>query len=137
MATDLVAVAYLNHGRWVAHCPRPGCTNAEGFGRIDGGPAGGLRADSFECRAEIAPGLHMGGCGLRCAVDWPPEVAEIEALVMCRPSPVTRNWQPGETLHDLLKENLAHGLIPNDELEIGGPIVVGRLPSFSRLELKG
>jgi hypothetical protein len=131
LATDLVAVAYLNHGRWVAHCPRPGCTNAEGFGRIDGGPVGGLTAGCFECRADF------GGCGLICGVVWPPEIAYIEQLVMCRPAPVTRNWLPGETLHDLLRENLLHGLAPNDELEIGGSTAIGRLPSFSRLELEG
>lgn len=128
------AVAYLSHGRWVAHCPRPGCPNAEGAGRCDDGSAGGLGAEGFRCRVE------RGGCGLRCPAVWPPEVAEIERLVLCRPIPATRNWVPGESLSDLLRENMTHGLVPNDELEIRGSAIVGgalSAPSFSALTMGG
>jgi hypothetical protein len=51
LATDYVAVAYVNHGRWVARCPRPGCTNAEQAGRCDDGSVGGLEEHRFTCRA--------------------------------------------------------------------------------------
>jgi hypothetical protein len=29
---------------------------------------------------------------------------------MMRPDPTTRNWFPGETLHDLMFENASHGI---------------------------
>jgi len=119
---ELRAVAYLNHGQWVAMCPRPGCHNAEIFGRIEvgilaldqgGGTIGGLTGDMFHCRTEY------GGCGLTCPADWPPNVVDIEALVMPRPVPTTRNWLPGESLHDLLAENVEHGIIPAGALTDG------------------
>lgn len=124
MATDNGAVAYLNHGRWVAHCPRPGCSNAEQFGNVgmrDGSP-GGLRGDSFECRGGV-----YGGCGYRCGVIWPAEIAAIERLVRDRPV-VNRNWLPGEDLHDLIAENMSHGYVPNDDLTLtGSDVQVGRI----------
>jgi hypothetical protein len=101
----LVAVAYLNHGRWVADCPRPGCANAEMAGLDGKGHPGGL-GDWFRCRPE------EGGCGLRCEVIWPGNVEDIEALVIPRPLPATRNWNPGQSLHELLAENLEHGVVP-------------------------
>lgn len=136
MATELTAVPYLNHGRWVAQCPRPYCTNAEAFGRVlpgDGQP-GGLRSDHFECRAGI-----YGGCGLRCGVDWPSHIVEIEALTMSRPAPVTRNWRPGESLADLMRENVENGLVPLDKLEIyGDRITAGALTSWgARPQIEG
>lgn len=126
MGTDLVAVPQLNWGRWVAACPRPFCTNAEQFGRCPDGTVGGLGSDRFECR------VAYGGCGLRCGVEWPPNIADIEALVMPRTVPATRNWLPGETVHDLLRENLTHGLVPNDDLELAGDrITQGSVASWS------
>lgn len=69
-------------------------------------------------------------------VDWPDNIEDIEALVMCRPTPASRNWQQGESLHDLLRENLIHGLVPNGELEIfGNRITAGALSSWRRLEI--
>lgn len=147
MGTDgLRAVAYLNHGRWVAMCPRPGCHNAEQFGGVGqaGNVPGGLRSDRFECRASIDFGagpVPAGGCGVVCGVDWPANIAEIEALVMPRPVPATRNWHPGEDLHDLLAENLMHGIVPTAALEgrgglllsiVGDEITVGALESAPR-----
>lgn len=101
------AIAYLNWGLWVANCIRPGCLNAEHFGKHPiTGHLGGLTGTTFRC------GTNGGGCGLTCAAVWPPNVADIERLTMCRPAPMTRNWYPGETVHDLLAENLEHGVIP-------------------------
>ena len=114
MAIDLVAAAFLNHGRWCALCPRAGCSNAEQRGRCDDETTGGLDAEQFYCR------VSHGGCGLTCAVDWPYRIAEIEALVMARPIPATRNWRPGEDLLDLLGENIEHGIVPTGAIE-GGP----------------
>lgn len=115
MATDSVsAVVYLSHGRWVARCPRPGCANAEAFGRCDDGTVGGLAADGFNCRAS------HGGCGLQCAAQWPANRPDIEALTLGRPAPSTRNWLPGETLDELLAENMEHGLVP----VVGRPVAI-------------
>lgn len=43
---------------------------------------------------------------------WPTEamVKAVERLLMMRPAPAHRNWFPGETLHDLMFENGAHGI---------------------------
>lgn len=141
-ATEPVAVAYLNWSRWVADCPRPHCGNAEQFGRTPTGQQGGLTGKTFRCREE------EGGCGLRCAASWPPNVADIERMVMPRPVPSTRNWVPGEDLHDLLIESAAHGLLPasREQLESGesgttlrivGDRIIGELPSMDRAELEG
>jgi hypothetical protein len=101
----IAAVVRLNHGRWIAGCPRPDCLNAEQFGITPTGDPGGLTG-SFRCRTEA------GGCGLVCDATWPPNVEEIEWLVMQRPVPATRNWEPGEDLSDLLSENVQHGIVP-------------------------
>lgn len=52
-------------------------------------------------------------CGQVTEVIWPPEkmVHGIERLLMMRPDPTTRNWRPGESLHDLMLENGAHGVL--------------------------
>ena len=104
MDTDqLVAVAFVSHGQWVARCPRRGCLNAEGFGPDAAGAAGGLTGSTFRCREEY------GGCGLRCAAVWPAQVDLIDQVLRARPVPATRNWQPGEPVVDLVAENLEHG----------------------------
>lgn len=104
---------FLSHGQWVARCPRQGCHNAEKAGRCDDGTTGGLDGGRFYCRES------HGGCGFTCAADWPPNVHNIEKLVMSRPVPASRNWLPGEDLHDLLGENIAHGLVPQEALNDG------------------
>lgn len=94
------AVAYCNWGRWVARCPR--CPGAEHFGN-EQGHAGGLFGDRFVCST----------CTLACGVDWPPNVDAIARLLALRPEP-NRNWLPGETIHDLLRENMENGCVPLD-----------------------
>ena len=115
---ELVAYARVCWGRWVADCPRDGCTQAEHFG-VD--PAtrhvGGLGGKVFRCGTE-GTACHCGvagpaGCGLVCAVVWPENVEAIEKLLALRPAEQTRNWTPGEDLVDLMAENVAHG--------VGGP----------------
>lgn len=120
---------FISWGMWVALCPR-GCGNAEKRGRCDDGTIGGLEAERFTCRRS-----HHG-CGFQCAVDWPSNIADIEALVLARPRVSSQNWTPGETLHDLLRENIRNGIVPNDELEIGGDkITAGNLTSWRRAEI--
>lgn len=110
----LRAVAYVSHGWWVADCPRPDCANAEHFGQR-GGHVGGLTTAGFRC-AE---------CHLQCGVEWPPNIDDINFLLAQRPVPATRNWQPGETVHDLLLENVSHGIAPQP-LAIAGDRIQDR-----------
>lgn len=98
-----VAVVRMNWGRWLAECPRPGCASAESYGP-------GLDGERFTCRVEA------GGCGLRCRAVWPEALETIERLLLARPVPATRNWEPGETVHDLLAENVMHGILPDGPL---------------------
>lgn len=114
MPTDLRAVVFMNQGLWVARCPRPLCTNAERFGRCADGSVGGLTGSSFWCRDVDG----LGGCGLRCPADWPSNIEKIEQMVLCRPVPASRNWEPGETLHDLLAENIGNGIVPLSPAEL-------------------
>jgi hypothetical protein len=108
--TELRATVRLYGGRWSADCPL--CGSAEMWGRCQDGSVGGLDGAAFRCRDEA----FYGGCGLRCAADWPPNVADIEAMTAARP-PHARNWNPGETLADLLEENVMHGLVPTSGLD--------------------
>lgn len=85
--------ARSNWGRWVVDCATPYCTNAW-MVRV-----GQPHWDCFTC-------------GYRNEINWPPDPAAIEYLLEMRPDPKTRNWEPGETLTDLLMENIAHGVVP-------------------------
>lgn len=80
--------AYVNHGRWIAECPD--CHGAQLACRTD---------HRFLCNE----------CG-NVAVDnkwrrvvWPLDAAEIEAALTGRPR-ANQNWNPGETVEDLLVE---------------------------------
>jgi len=88
-----VTFAFVNHGRWVANCPRwmDGCTEAH---RVQPG-------DRFVC----------ANCGAVGSVEFPVDLDLVEKLLAARPVPETRNWLPGETLDELLVENLEHGVI--------------------------
>jgi hypothetical protein len=108
---DVRAVVFMSWGRWVASCPRPGCTNSECFGRCDDGSTGGLTRNGFTCRSGA-----YGGCGLQCAAVWPADVEDIERVILARPVPATRNWLHGETVLDLVAESVQHGLIPDGGL---------------------
>lgn len=125
---ELVAYARVNWGRWVADCPRPGCTQAEHYGSDAAtGHVGGLTGRAFHCGAErslcgcgrAAP----SGCGLVCRVEWPANIEAIEKLLAMRPAAQTRNWSPGEDLVDLLMENTEHGVTGLDaaQVETGHP----------------
>lgn len=121
MGTDVAAVAFMNAGRWVARCPL--CGNVEQAGRCDDGQPGGLEASRFTCTTgDPAAGpvgltLPRRGCGLRCAVEWPADIANLERVLLARPVPANRNWTPGETLLELIAENAAHGILPVSALD--------------------
>ncbi len=86
-----VAYARANWGRWCVDCPR--CTSA--LALRPGAPV-------FDC----------WDCGARADIAWPSFTHDVERLLAMRPDVTTRNWEPGETLHDLLAENMAHGVMP-------------------------
>ena len=81
-------LAYANHGRWVADCP---CNGAE----------------------VVEPGEDMlcGSCAMTSSVQFPDEktVAGIEAALGQRPV-LHRNWDPDETVDELVAQNIEHGL---------------------------
>lgn len=85
----------VNWGRWIGDCPVPYCRTATQLG---------LYEPVFSCAA----------CGHRADAAWPPYAHDIARLLMMRPDFVTRNWEPGEDLHDLLSENVTHGVIAPD-----------------------
>ena len=80
--------AYIHHGRWVADCATPYCTEAH----------------------EVRPGVDFGcgSCGQTYPVRFPDNAAEIDAVLSLRLVPATRNWTPPETVADLVAENRRH-----------------------------
>lgn len=132
----------VNWGRWLADCPACGSALAvEPGSRVLGAPVW-----EHDGAAWVRVGFREGcwDCGARTDLVWPDGafVDGVERLLAMRPHAQTRNWQPGETLHDLLRENAAHGLFsvpaieglarPGEELlAVGqdGRVEVDRLPS--------
>lgn len=91
------ARARVNHGRWIADCPRPYCANAM---RLTPGQS------AFHCGGE-------GGCQLVAEVEWRADADGIWAALTERPVPGTRNWYPsGHTEAVLLR--LPHGQTADD-----------------------
>jgi len=84
--------AYMNWGRWVVPCPRPGCTSAM---QVE------LGQRAFQCGG-------MDSCGMVAEIVWPVDADAITRALQVRPLPRTRNWVPGETLADLVAENREH-----------------------------
>lgn len=92
---------YYNFGRWVVHCPSNDCLAAE---RVE------PNIESVECRCK--PGSlcqHGNPCGTEILLEWPENVEEIEQVTAARPIR-NRHWLPGETIEDLKRENLLHGV---------------------------
>lgn len=88
--------AYVNHGRWLAECPSAGC-------------GGAVITDSSD------PLFLCYQCGRGWYnVIFPPQKTTIEALLLVRPRignhPSTRNWIPGETVADLVRQNQERGI---------------------------
>jgi hypothetical protein len=96
------AYAEANWGRWISRCPAPWCTNAVG---LDRGQA------RFEC-------IGLDSCGAVADLVWPADPQAIEAVLSLRPVPRTRNWLPGESVTELVAENVAHGVLPPEWLAL-------------------
>lgn len=101
--TDGEIVAYVNHGRWVAECPD--CAGAQLVSELE---------RRFWC-------LNCGNAAVNFAwrhVRMPKKRTAIEAELVIRPAArneraITRNWLPGETVEDLQRENVEHGVDSN------------------------
>ena len=94
------AQARVNHGRWIADCPRRYCANAV---RLQ------PRQGTFHCAGE-------GGCQMIAPIDWPADAEEIWDVLLQRPVPSTRNWYPSGHA-EALKMRLPHGQTPADLLD--------------------
>ena len=113
MTQDVVqgglAFARINWSRIVVDCPRAWCTSALSL------PPGW---DVFQC----------WDCHWRAPIVWPADLAGIVSVLALRPDPKTRNWEPGESILDLVRENIEHGILPDlDELEkanAAGPLIL-------------
>jgi hypothetical protein len=81
------AVARLDWGRWLADCPAPHCTNAM---QLKPGQ------EQFACRFLVDPQRQLyGGCGITAPIEWPANVAAIEADLTSRPESA-QNWKPAD-----------------------------------------
>lgn len=86
LETEDSVAAYVSDNRWVADCPA--------------------------CHGGIAcwPANHRGAC-LDCGriyqIDFPRDRQRIEAALIQRPTR-NRNWLPGETVDQLIAENIEH-----------------------------
>lgn len=88
---------YANEGRWVVECPD--CHSAQLACRTD------PRFLCVECGNIAVEGRWR-------SVVWPSDVAGVEAALEQRDDAVNQNWVPGETVDDLLEENLENGVTP-------------------------
>lgn len=96
--------AWIDEGRWLARCPRPGCGGAHVVGDVD--PIFWCIYCGSTDNGGSPYGVRFPAVGLRTA---------IEALLLKRPEPQpfyarTRNWRVGETIEQLRAENAAVGL---------------------------
>jgi hypothetical protein len=91
------ARARVNHGRWIADCPRPYCANAI---RLEPGQ------EVYHCGGE-------GGCHMVADVEWPADADSIWEVLLERPVPGTRNWYPAGHL-EAVRASLPHGQSPSE-----------------------
>jgi len=92
------AVAYVNHGRWVADCPTDGC--------------GGALDVAHDLPGFWCPYCLNANAGGRWRViAWPSgrDEREIETALAARPHAANANWWPWETVDGLRLENAQHG----------------------------
>lgn len=89
LLTTVRAQVYVNHGRWVVNCTRPGCAGAE------------------TVRARQAAGVCVN-CRQYLYIVWPDDPDGIWDALDARPVPQTRNWYPAG--HPLaVRFGLPHG----------------------------
>lgn len=97
---DVVAHAFVNGGKWRVRCPF--CSSSQIASETD---------RRFYCIGGEG-GCQNFGCGHKpVPVTWPePNVqVQLEAALLVRPQ-IFQNWEPGETVEDMLRENEEHVL---------------------------
>lgn len=101
VATARPLVACVNGGNWIARC--------DCGGRGVPSPGGIVFAETpvVFCLRCLNGGTGRG---------WRPVLlplpglrAEIERVLVCRPHAGDQNWEPGETVADLIAQNVEHG----------------------------
>lgn len=90
----MIALAYVNHGRWVCDCP---ACNAGWLVRPE------APQSLFDAKGRP---YERCRCGTPIAVQFPAEKAAIDAALAERRLDVNRNWYPHETVIDLLAQTL-------------------------------
>ena len=90
----LTAIAYVNHGRWVADCPTQSCPGAVAL----------LPGVAFLCDSCLNV-----DCGHRYRpVAWPAHRGRIEEILIERMLLEEANWIPSETVDDLEADDALH-----------------------------
>lgn len=104
------APARVNWGRWIADCPTCGSALAVEPGQDRLGATVWDHDGEHLTAARFQEGCW--DCGTVTDLVWPDAgvVDGVERLLAMRPDPKTRNWEPHETLHDLMRENAQHGI---------------------------
>jgi hypothetical protein len=114
--------AYLNGGRWKFHCPKcksvlpaeekgvvcPSCHPEIRAVAMKPIPGGLLRpVPDVELREETRQKARLAG--EEYVPIFPVEKEQIEKITRLRSNVANINWEPGESLADLLTQNVAHG----------------------------
>lgn len=121
VATAEPLVARVNHGIWITSCscgapPRPDIPWVPNAGTV-------VFLDVL-LGWDVRCGNQGWGGGWR-AITAPAETErrQIEAVLLCRPRVEDRNWEPGETIADLLAQNREHGdPVPDLDVVRIGPV---------------
>jgi hypothetical protein len=91
------ALVRLNHGRWIVDCPF--CPSAQIASASD---------PLFLCSDCL--NFAIGSRWVRVVWPKPANRKAIEEAVHLRPSKEVMNWDPAESVADLRRENLEHGV---------------------------
>jgi len=93
-ATKKSVKAYINWGRWVADCPD--CNGAEIVSKAE------KKLWCLSCN-------NVYNDGKCYSVTFPKNTEAIEKIILARPNLENRNWEVGETVTELKKQNKVHG----------------------------
>lgn len=96
-----VAVARVSGSCWIVDCPDPACGGAE-FANF-------VEPLFFCCACRNAAWENRP---LAVEVPSAKQRGEVEAVLVKRDDPNTRNWVPGESVSDLKVENVTRGVAP-------------------------